>query len=46
MAIIAITNKMWMRPPPNGVTNAPKIHTIIRITAIRYNRFPIVNDLG
>jgi hypothetical protein len=33
-AIIAITNNTWIIFPPNGVTNAPKIQIITRITAI------------
>ena len=41
IAIIAITKSIWIKFPPNGDTKAPKIQTIIRITAITYNKLPI-----
>jgi hypothetical protein len=31
-----------MMLPPKGVTNAPKIHAITRITAIMYNKLLII----
>jgi hypothetical protein len=34
-AIIAITKRIWIRPPPTGYTKAPNIHPITKITAIK-----------
>lgn len=40
-AIIAITNKMWIKPPA-WFTKNPKIQPITKITAMMYNKPLIV----
>jgi hypothetical protein len=44
-AIIAITNKIWINPPALYTKN-PKIHPIIKTTAMRYNKLVIKLIVG
>jgi hypothetical protein len=41
MAIMAITNRIWKRPPALYPIN-PNSQAIIRIAAMTYNKFPII----
>jgi hypothetical protein len=44
IAITAITKRTWIMPPAANPKN-PMAHIITRITAIVYNKFPILFDL-
>jgi len=44
IAMTAITKRTWIMPPAAN-PKKPMAHKIIRITAIVYNKFPILFDL-
>ena len=44
IAIIAITNKIWINPDA-WYPKKPTAQAIINMTAIKYNRFPMINCL-